>query len=211
MPYKELLERNARWAQERKDTDPAFFERLAATHQPKVLFIGCADARTPLNLITDTELGELFIHRNIANQIHLSDTSFSASLQYAVDVLGVTEVIVCGHKGCGGVRAALSPDHAPDHVEAWISPLRMLARLHREELDCCSGEHKVNRLVDINVAEQVALLSRHPTIRRAWERGQTLRIHGWVFDIPNGMLVPMTDPIAAPNLALVPESLLAAG
>jgi carbonic anhydrase len=197
MMYLELLERNALWAERMRQVDPAYFEKLAARHTPSTLFIGCADARTPLNLVTDTGLGELFIHRNIANQVHPSDTSFSASLQYAVDVLCVTDVVVCGHLGCGGVRAALAPEPAPDHVEAWISPLRMLARLHDSEIgQCHHHDHKVDKLVELNVIEQVRLLARHSTVRKAWQAGRTLRLHGWVFDLPRGVLVPKIEAVA---------------
>jgi carbonic anhydrase len=204
MKYLELLARNVQWAEKMQVSDPTYFERLAATHTPSTLFIGCADARTPLNLVTDTGLGELFIHRNIANQVHPADTSFSASLQYAVDVLRVTDVVVCGHLGCGGVRAALSPDSAPDHVEAWIAQLRMLARLHdREIAQCNHDEHKVDKLVELNVIEQVRLLARHPTVRKAWNAGQTLRLHGWVFDMPRGLLVPKIEALSAPEVYLI--------
>ena len=210
MIYRELLERNARWAEERSASDPTYFEQLASDHRPSVLFIGCADARTPLNLITNTGLGELFIHRNIANQAHPGDTSFSASLQYAVEVLGVADVVVCGHRGCGGVRAALSTDPAPDHVEAWISPLRLVARLHSDELDrCLDHAHKVDRLVELNVVEQVPLLARHPIIRRAWAKGQVLRLHGWVFDLPRGVLVPKVEAVTGPDMCPPPETVAA--
>lgn len=210
MLYRELLERNARWAEEHSASDPTYFQQVASDHRPSILFIGCADARTPLNLITNTGLGELFIHRNIANQAHPTDTSFSASLQYAVEVLGVKDVVVCGHRGCGGVRAALSPEHAPDHVEAWISPLRLVARLHAEDLDRCPDhDQKVDRLVDLNVIEQVHLLARNPIIRRAWAKGQTLRLHGWVFDLPRGVLVPKVEAIAGPDMCPLPETVAA--
>jgi carbonic anhydrase len=188
MFWKDLLDRNSRWAETYKTRDPLYFERIAAVHQPTALFIGCSDARVPANLITDTAVGELFVHRNVANQVLPTDASLSAGLQYAVEVLGVTDVIVCGHHACGGCRAALGPT-APAHVEAWISSLRMLARLHREELDKFADENaRGDRLVELNVAEQVAQLSRHPSVRKAWEEGRPLRLHGWVYDPPSGLL-----------------------
>lgn len=192
MAWRELLERNRRWSEKKTAEDPEFFARVAGEHTPKVLFLCCSDARVPVNLVTDTDLGEIFVHRNVSNQVNPTDASLSAGLQYAVEVLGVTDVVVCGHHGCGGVRAALDPDlpHHLHHVESWIGPLRMLARLHKHELDELDVDAQVDRLVDLNVAEQVAVLARHPSVRAAWRRGQRLRVHGWVYDLPTGVLQP---------------------
>jgi carbonic anhydrase len=187
--WQDLLDGNRRWAAERTTSDPELFTRVASEHRPKALFIGCSDARVPANLVTDTDLGELFVHRNIANQVHATDASLSAALQYAIEVLGVEDVIVCGHHGCGGVRAALSQD-VPDAVDSWISPIRMLSRVHQDELDAREGEDRVDHLVDLNVKEQVAILKRHPSVRAAWAAGRDLRVHGWVYDLPSGLLQP---------------------
>ncbi len=190
MPYRKLLEGNARWSTGLKAGDPGYFDRLAAEHRPRSMFIGCSDARVPVDTITEAEVGELFVHRNIANQVSPIDASLAAGLQYAVEVLGVTDVIICGHYGCGGCRAALSADAPPVHVDAYLASLRMLARVHRHELDTLTGEQRVSRLVDLNVIEQVEAMSRLPSVRAAWEQGRPLRIHGWVFDVAFGTITP---------------------
>lgn len=193
MVIDDLLERNRKWAAERTAEDPGFFARVAAEHKPRAFYIGCSDARVPANILTGTDVGELFVHRNVANQVHATDASLSAGLQYAIEALGVTEVIVVGHHQCGGVRAALAAPHAPSHVEAWISPLRMLARLHRSELEGLDADAQADKLVALNVIEQVRTLSRHPSVRQAWEEGRELRIHGVVFALEVGRLVPVIE------------------
>lgn len=212
MAWKELLERNRKWSAEKTRKDPDFFSRVAGEHRPRVLFLCCSDARVPVNLVTDTDLGEIFVHRNVSNQVHPTDASLSAGLQYAVEVLGVTDVIVCGHHGCGGVRAALDPSLTPDlhHLETWISPLRMLARLHRAELEGLDRDAQVDRLVDLNVAEQLEVLARHPSVRAAWSRGRDLRLHGWVYDLPTGVLQPRLR-YDGPDRPHAAEALLSSG
>lgn len=206
MAYREMLDRNARWAADRKAVDPGFFHRAAQEHRPKAIFVGCSDARVPCNLVTDTEVGELFVHRNVANQVSPTDVSLSAGLQYAIDALQVEEIIVCGHHNCGGVRAALALEagqelHLP-HVEAWVGPIRLLARLHRDDLEPLDEDARVDRLVEFNVAEQVRTLAGHPSVRAAWAAGRRLRVHGWVYDLPTGLLrshVVLDGPAALPG------------
>jgi carbonic anhydrase len=183
----DLLARNSAWAKGRTAEDPAYFVRIAAEHRPRAVFVGCSDARVPAEVLTASDLGELFVHRNVANQVLPTDTSLAAGLQYAVEVLEVKDIIVCGHYGCGGCRAALTETSLP-HVDAWVSSLRMLARVHRDEIDGLDAVHRADRLVELNVDEQVEALSRHPSIRRAWEHGRPVRIHGWVFDMSTGFL-----------------------
>lgn len=182
-----LLTRNRAWAAEREADDPGYFERNAQVHAPHTLYIGCSDARVPANIVTDTHIGEMFVHRNIANQARPFDPCFGASLQYAVEVLGVTDIVVCGHQECGGVKASLTGG-APGTVDAWLEPIKLIARVHRHELDHLGEHERVHRLVHLNVEEQVEALSRNPVVTAAWERGQRLVLHGWVYSLKSGQL-----------------------
>jgi carbonic anhydrase len=187
-----LLARNVAWAATRRAKDPEFFTRNAGTHRPTAMYIGCCDARVPADHVTGADVGELFVHRNVANQVVPSDVSLASGLQYAIEVLGVEDVIVCGHHACGGVRASLSGE-APPYVEAWIGSLRQLAHVHAPELAHLSPEDAADRLVELNVHEQIRNLSRHPSIRRAWAEGRTLRLHGWVYQLSSGLLRPLAE------------------
>jgi carbonic anhydrase len=183
-----FFERNRTWASERTRQDPDYFKRQAAQHTPKSLFIGCSDARVPVNVITGTEVGELFVHRNVANQVIATDNSVVAAVQYATEALGVKDVIVCGHENCGGVRAALL-GQAPPHVDTWLAHVRTIARLHEDELAAIPTEdERVRRLVELNVREQVFNLSRLPIVQAAWAAGRELRIHGWAYGLSDGLL-----------------------
>jgi carbonic anhydrase len=183
-----LLEGNRAWARERIQRDPEYFRRRAHEHKPSCLFIGCSDARVPADLITQTDVGEIFVHRNIANQVVATDNNLQAVLQYAVEVLRVSSVVVCGHDDCGGVKAALG-DGAPAQVDQWITHVRNVARLHRDELEALADERaRTRRLVELNVAEQVYNLSRLPAIQEAADRGLSLEICGWVYGVENGLL-----------------------
>jgi carbonic anhydrase len=196
MRHSQLLENNRHWAEERRAADPEFFDRLTREHKPSFLFIGCSDARVPANVITRTEPGEMFVHRNIANLVVPTDTNVLAVLQYAVEVLGVQDVIVCGHVGCGGVKASFTTVPQP-HVDAWLANVRTVARLHHGELAAIEDEEaRCGRLVELNVAEQVRNLARTPVVRAAWERGVTLRLHAWVYDLREGLLRPTIPTIA---------------
>jgi len=189
MSHHEILERNRKWVEQTNANDPGYFERLASEHKPRFLYIGCSDARVPPDVITQTMPGEIFVHRNIANLVVPSDNNLSAVLQYAVDVLQVESVIVCGHEGCGGVRAAMKHDGAPPLVDNWLASIRTVARLHDAELsaiedvDACYA-----RLVELNVMEQVYNLSRTPVVQAAWARGSNLTLHGWVYGLGQGLL-----------------------
>jgi carbonic anhydrase len=188
MTYRTMLESNARWASERAAEDADYFARLARQHRPHCLFVGCSDARVPAEVITQVEPGELFVHRNIANQAHATDTNLNASLQYAVEALEVTDVIVCGHEGCGGVRAAMQ-EKAPPLVDTWVAGVRTIMRLHADELAQIEDpERRLTRLVELNVMEQVFNISRTPVVQSAWAVGRTLRVHGWVYGLGNGRL-----------------------
>jgi carbonic anhydrase len=211
-PHLTLLDNNRRWVHERLAQDPEFFRRRAAKHEPKYLWIGCSDARVPADVITQTEPGEMFVHRNIANQVVPSDANLLAVLQYAVEVLKVEDVIVCGHEECGGVKAALQ-GVAPPVVDQWLMHVRNVARLHDEELsEVPEGNARVVRLAELNVREQVYNLSRTPVVQEAWARGQTLRLHGVVYGLAEGILRDLGvsldgSPIAAPLRSAAPAVL----
>jgi carbonic anhydrase len=187
-PVRRLLENNRRWAAEMTRADPGFFSRRARRQQPQFLFIGCSDSRVPADALTGAPPGEIFVHRNVANQVFLADLNVLSVLQFAVEVLGVGDVIVCGHYGCGGVRAAMhgEPLGLVDH---WLGNLRNVMRLRRTELDAIADpEARYRRLVDLNVVEQVYNLSRTPVLQAAWRRGRRPRLHGLVYDIEDGIL-----------------------
>ena len=187
--YETLLENNRRWVEETVEREPDFFRNLAAVHSPHFLWIGCSDARVPANVVTGTSAGEMFVHRNIANQVMPTDPNVLAVLQYAVEALGVKDVIVCGHQGCGGVKAALAGNAPPPHVDGWLNSLRMVVRLHEDELDAISDpDERVQRLVELNVAEQVHNLGRTPVVQKAWADGRELRLHGWVYRLDDGRI-----------------------
>ena len=188
MPVSDYLERNRAWVAERVAADPLYFRRQAGQHRPDCLFIGCSDARVPVNVITGTEVGELFVHRNIANMIVATDVNLLAVVEYAVKVLGVHDIIVCGHEECGGVKAALGPE-APPHVESWLANIRTVARLHDDELArIADPDDRARRLVELIVREQLYNLSRLPVIRSAMQDGRELRLHGWVYSLTDGLL-----------------------
>lgn len=206
MSVSRFLSQNRAWVAERVGSDPDYFRRHTGRHQPTCLYLGCSDARVPVNAITGTEVGELFVHRNIANQVHATDPNLLAVVQYAVDVLGVPDIVVCGHGECGGVRAALGPE-TPEHVESWLAQLRTIARLHAEELDGIEDiVERSRRLVELNVREQVYNLSRLSVVRSAWARGQELQIHGWVYDLADGLLRDLHVALGAGERSVRPPS-----
>ena len=184
----DIFNNNHNWVNEHTSKDPTYFKRLSELQAPDYLWIGCADSRVPASAITGVEPGELFVHRNIANIVNASDTNCMAVLQYAVEHLNVRHIIVCGHYGCGGVKAALdTPDHGL--VDYWLEPLRHLARENSKELSQLTDAHaKVNRLCELNVAEQVRNVSNSPIIHQAWARGDAVRIHGWIYGLEDGLL-----------------------
>lgn len=188
MSVAQLIEKNRLWVQQCTAEDPEFFRRIAGEHKPRYLYIGCSDARVPVNLLTQTGPGELFVHRNVANLVVPTDANLLAVLHYAIDVLQVRDVIVCGHEGCGGVKAALRSG-APLMVEHWLAGVRNTARHHEVELEGFEDEEaRLRRLVELNVMEQVANLSRTPQVQAAWARGSELRLHGLVYGLAEGLL-----------------------
>lgn len=194
----ELFQNNRDWSREQIERDPNFFERLCAIQKPDHLWIGCADSRVPANTIVGLKAGEVFVHRNVGNIVRDDDPNCLSVLQYAVDVLGVSHVIVCGHYDCGGVRAALGPT-MPEPLEGWLSPLRKLAAQHAPELAGLPDEQaRWVRLCELNVAWQVSRVTQLPTVGAAWRRGQPLAIHGWIYDLRDGLLRDLEVSVDAP-------------
>lgn len=184
----DLLEHNVRWAAARRREDPGYFDRLSALQQPEYLWIGCSDSRVPANVITGLEPGEVFVHRNVANLVHRGDLNLLSVLEFAVETLEVKHIIVCGHYGCGGVRAAMD-GHRHGIIDHWLQPVRDVADVAAEELASLADEElRLNRLCEMSIQAQVASLARTPIIQSAWRRGKPLQIHGWVYALADGLL-----------------------
>ena len=191
----QLIKNNSVWAEKMRASDPEFFPRLANKQQPKYFWIGCSDSRVPANQITGLPPGEVFVHRNVANVVQETDFNVLAVLQYAVDVLKVTDVIVCGHYGCGGVKAALD-NFRHGIIDNWLAPIRSLTRTHKAELDSLDDSAKLDRLCELNVLSQCRHVARTTIVEDAWERGQQLAIHSWIYRLDQGILKPLAKPIA---------------
>ena len=186
--YLKLLEGNEIFVTETLKLDPHYFDKLAQGQKPPVLWIGCADSRVPADRITNTQPGEIFVHRNIANMVIHSDMNMLSVLDYAVSVLEVQHVIVCGHYGCGGVLAALTHKQF-GLIDNWLRHIKDVYRLHAEELDLISDENlKARRLVECNVIENVYNLCKTSIVQNAWKNGRDLSVHGWVYDVANGYI-----------------------
>lgn len=183
-----LLKHNAGWAAEKRCNDPDYFERLAALQKPEFLWIGCSDSRVPANVITGLEPGEVFVHRNVANLAHRADLNLLSVLEFAVEVLEVKHIIVCGHYGCGGVKAAID-GHRHGIIDHWLQPIRDIANKFKDELNDIKEEQaRFNRLCELNIESQVRNLSRTPIIQSAWKHSKELEIHGWVYGLKDGLL-----------------------
>jgi carbonic anhydrase len=183
-----LFANNRAWARGVTAEDPGFFARLARQQAPAYLWIGCSDSRVPANEIVGLAPGELFVHRNVANLVIHTDMNCLSVLQYAVDVLGVRHVIVCGHYGCGGVRAAL--EKAPHGlIDNWLGHVRDIAQANAAQLAAIhDARGRTARLCELNVAEQVRNVANTTVVRDAWARGQRLAVHGWIYDVADGLL-----------------------
>ncbi|HET7632485.1 MAG TPA: carbonic anhydrase [Gemmatimonadaceae bacterium] len=192
----ELFEKNRAWAAEMTRRDPEFFARLSAQQAPPYMWIGCSDSRVPANQIVGLPPGEMFVHRNISNVVVPTDMNCLSVMQYAVDALKVRHIIVCGHYGCGGVLAALRDDRL-GLSDTWIGHVQDVRRTHQAELDRLDGEAaKHRRLCELNVVEQVAHATRTTVVRDAWARGQPLTVHGWIYDLKDGLLRPLEEQTA---------------
>ncbi len=198
--FDKILESNRQWASEMVKHDAGYFTRHSAGQTPHTLFIGCSDSRIQTNTLTGTEQGEMFVHRNIANQVYGSDLNVLATVEYAVDVLDVKHILVCGHYGCGGVRAAAAASPTHGLTDHWLSQLRTIMRLHKDDLDACGeGEARLDRLAELNVLEQLNNLAATPVVRDAWERGRRPILHGLVYDIRTGLLKELATRIDGPD------------
>jgi carbonic anhydrase len=191
--YEKLLLENKAWAAEKVTEDPDYFNRLATIQKPEFLWIGCSDSRVPANEITNTQPGEIFVHRNVANMVVHTDLNLLTVLDYAVSHLKVKHVIVCGHYGCGGVKAATT-QHNFGIINKWLRNIKDVYRIHREELEAIQNEDdRVNKLVELNVQEQVMNLAKTSIIQRAWKTEQRPDLHGWVYGLKDGIIKPVFE------------------
>jgi carbonic anhydrase len=179
---------NKAWAEDKKADEPDFFESLSTGQHPDFFWIGCSDSRVPANEITGTHSGQIFVHRNIANMVVSIDMNLMSGLQFAVEELKVKHVIVCGHYGCGGIKAALANSHH-GLINKWVRNIKDVYRLHRDEIDSQPDyDNKVNKLVQYNVIEQVDNLAKTSIIQKAWKTGNAPHLHGWIYDTKDGLL-----------------------
>ncbi len=187
----DLIDNNRKWAAAKTRVDPDFFKRLVNQQTPEYFWIGCADSRVPANEIVNLDPGEMFVHRNVANLTPPQDANYLSTLQYAVHVLKVKHVLVVGHYGCGGVRAAIeSQEHGL--IDHWLSPIRELAHEHKHDLEACpSEEAMLNHLCELNVKAGVRNVALNPITVAAWRAGQALTVHGWVYSIKNGFVTDL--------------------
>lgn len=183
-----LLDKNRRWAQEIETRQPGFFEALSRQQAPKYVWIGCSDSRVPANEITGLLPGEIFVHRNVANLVMHTDLNLLSVLQFAVEVLRVEHVIVCGHYGCGGVKAG-AEEQEHGLIDNWLRNIREVYRHHREQLDAIHNpDNRLDRLCELNVIEQVVNVCNTTVVQSAWRRGQSLSVHGWIYGIQDGLV-----------------------
>jgi len=209
----ELIRKNRDWSAAKHAADPDFFNRLVGQQNPRYLWIGCADSRVPANEIVGMDPGELFVHRNVANLAPPQDANYLSVLQYAVEVLGVQDIMVVGHYGCGGVRAAVD---GVRHglIDHWLSPIREVWADHREELDGMPKGTRLDRLCELNVLRQVRNVASDVIVRAAWQRGQPVCVHGWVYSLENGLITDLRCSLGSlddvlrlygPNVSQTPE------
>jgi carbonic anhydrase len=197
--YTRLLDNNKAWSTVKKNNDPDFFSKLAQVQNPEYLWIGCSDSRVPPNEITGTIPGEVFVHRNIANMVIHTDMSLLSVLSYAVDVLKVKHIIVCGHYGCGGILAAMSNKQF-GLIDNWLRHIKDVYRYHHIELDAISDhQQKGRRFVELNVVEQVHDLGKTSIVQNAWKRDQPLHIHGWVYGLEDGLIKDLDVTFRSPK------------
>jgi len=186
--YLKLLDNNKKWVADQLSVDPTYFDKLAQSQNPEYLWIGCSDSRVPANQITGTQPGDVFVHRNIANMVIHSDMNMLSVLSYAVEVLKVKHIIVCGHYGCGGVLAAMENKQF-GLIDNWLRHIKDVYRLHYKELNSIQDKkQKADRLVELNVIEQVQDLGKTSIVQNAWKREQPLHLHGWVYDVKDGLI-----------------------
>ena len=191
--YEKLLLENKEWATKQVQKDPEFFSRLTHVQTPEFLWIGCSDSRVPADKITGTQPGEIFVHRNIANMVVHTDINLLSVLEYAVDVLKVKHIIVCGHYGCGGVKAAMG-NHSLGIINKWLRNIKDVYRIHRDEIDKIENEEeRTNKLIEFNVSEQIMNLAKTSIIQKAWKHDQRPHLHGWVYGLNDGIIKPVCE------------------
>ena len=189
--YEKLLKNNKQWVENQLALDPTYFEQLAKGQSPEYLWIGCSDSRVPANEITGTKPGEMFVHRNIANMVVHSDMNLRSVLSYAVEVLKVKHIIVCGHYNCGGVIAAMG-NKQYGLIDNWLRHIKDVYRMYHTELDAIEDETlRARRFVEVNVMEQVLDLGKTSIVQNAWKNKQDLHVHGWVYDIHDGIIADL--------------------
>ncbi len=194
MPYEKLLIDNKAWAKEQKEKDPDYFNRLAHIQTPEFLWIGCSDSRVPADKITGTQPGEIFVHRNIANLVIHTDVNLLSVLDYAVNHLKINHVIVCGHYGCGGVKAAMSNHDYNYLLNMWLRNIKDVYSLHKDELNAVDDEEqRFDKLVELNVREQLMKLAKTSIIQRAWKHDKRPVLHGWVYSLKDGIIHNILD------------------
>lgn len=199
--YERLLIENKAWAKSKLISDKDYFNRLAHLQTPEFLWIGCSDSRVPANEITGTQPGEIFVHRNVANMVVNTDVNLLSVLDYAVNHLKVKHVIVCGHYGCGGIKAAATKTDYKYVLNMWLRGIKDVYRIHREELDAIDNqENRNDRLVELNVQEQVQNLAKTSIIQRAWKLEQRPDLHGWVYGLKDGIIKPVFEMKAGTHL-----------
>lgn len=192
-PYEKLLLENKAWASEKVEDDPSFFTRLEDIQSPDFLWIGCSDSRVPADQITGTKPGEIFVHRNIANMVVHTDLNLLSVLEYAVHYLKVKHVIVCGHYGCGGIKAALTKQNF-GILNKWLRNIKDVYRMHKDEIEAHFTEHeKVDALIEYNVKEQVINLAKTSIIQKAWKEDKAPQLHGWVYSLHDGKIKTLID------------------
>src|SRR5450631_1243115 len=192
--YEKLFLRNKAWAKEEVENDPEFFKRLSSLQTPEFLWIGCSDSRVPADKITGTQPGEIFVHRNIANMVIHTDVNLLSVLDYAVNHLKVRHVIVCGHYGCGGIKAAMTNHDFKYVLNMWLRNIKDVYRLYDKELDAIKDEEaRRDRLTELNVIEQVKHLAKTSIVQRAWKEDQRPQLHGWVYGLKDGLIKPVFE------------------
>lgn len=203
---KKIFDQNKQWAKNVTQSDPDFFEKLSVQQNPEYLWIGCADSRVPESQISGMIPGQVFVHRNIANIVSHTDLNCLSVIQYGVEVLKIKHIIVCGHYGCGGIKAAWE-DKENGLIDNWLRNIQDVQRFHQNELDCIQSEkEKLDRLCELNVIEQVVNVCRTTIIRGAWKQNQELAVHGWIYNVKDGILKDLD--ICITNQGDIPDTLL---
>jgi carbonic anhydrase len=199
--YERLLLENKAWAEGKTADDPQYFKRLAGIQNPEFLWIGCSDSRVPANEITGTQPGEIFVHRNVANLVINTDVNLLSVLDYAVNHLKVKHVIVCGHYGCGGINAAITNHDFKAVLNMWLRNIKDVYRIHKKELDGIPDmELKTDRLVELNVQEQIFNLAKTSIVQKAWKHEKRPHLHGWVYGLKDGIIKPVCEMAAGTKI-----------